>query len=107
RSAKRSRGHVDDSDEDHEEHRPGKKGKSVFSKPYAPSAALAAVMGSEEPLARHAAVKGIWAYIKERGLQDPSDKRFILCDEKLQGLFEGETRVSGFGMNKYLGAHLT
>ena len=27
-------------------------------------------------------------------------------DEKLQKLFNGETYISGFTMNKYIGAHL-
>ncbi|KAI9100663.1 SWIB/MDM2 domain-containing protein [Phlyctochytrium arcticum] len=43
-------------------------------------------------------VKGIWDYIKERDLQDPANRKFILCDGPLQELF-GTDRVSGFGMN--------
>jgi chromatin remodeling complex protein RSC6 len=31
-------------------------------------------------------------------LQDPSDKRYILCDEKLYSIFKSK-RVSSFGMN--------
>lgn len=32
-------------------------------------------------------VKRIWAYVKEHGLQDPEDRRFILCDDKMKPVF--------------------
>ncbi|KAJ3349588.1 hypothetical protein HDU83_000427 [Entophlyctis luteolus] len=66
---------------------------------------LAEVLGTTEEMPRHEVVKQIWAYIKANNLQDPSDKRFILCDEKLERLF-GVDRVSMFGMNKLLTNHL-
>ncbi|KAI9334417.1 SWIB/MDM2 domain-containing protein, partial [Obelidium mucronatum] len=84
---------------------PRKKGKSVFSRPYNLSPELQAVVGSAEPIARHEAVKQIWAYIKTNDLQDPSDRRFILCDDNLLALFK-QPRISGFSMNKFLGDHL-
>lgn len=31
--------------------------------------------------------KALWAHIKKHDLQDPSDKRFILCDATLESLF--------------------
>ena len=49
-------------------------------------------------------VKALWAHIKAHKLQDPSDGRQIICDATLKGLF-GVDRVSGFGMNKFLGPH--
>ena len=57
-------------------------------------------------MSRTEVVKFLWAYIREHNLQDPSDKRFILCDDALKAVFNGESRVSGFGMNKYLSQHL-
>lgn len=39
-------------------------------------------------------------------LQDPADRRFILCDEKLKRIFQKD-RVNSFGMNRDLTAHLT
>lgn len=51
-------------------------------------------------------VQKLWKYIKENNLQDPADRRFILCDAKLKKIFE-QDRVNSFGMNKDLSAHLT
>jgi len=50
-------------------------------------------------MARHAVVKQLWVYIKGNQLQDPSNKRKILCDEKLQALF-GKAVVDSFEMAK-------
>ncbi|KAJ3262135.1 hypothetical protein HDU77_000493 [Chytriomyces hyalinus] len=81
------------------------KSKSVFSKPYTPSEALSQVIGSSDPLPRHEAVKQIWVYIKAHDLQDPNDKRYILCDETLEAVLKSK-RISMFAMNKVLGEHL-
>ncbi|CAG8528871.1 13061_t:CDS:2 [Acaulospora colombiana] len=50
-------------------------------------------------------VKRLWMYIKENELQDPNDKRYIVCDEKLMSIFKHE-RIHSFTMNKYLTDHL-
>ncbi|KAJ3367967.1 hypothetical protein GGF31_006923 [Allomyces arbusculus] len=76
-----------------------------FHMPYAPSPALAAVVGPE-PRGRGQIVKALWNYIKACGLQDEADRRYVLCDAPLKALFDGADRVSGFGMQKYLSAHL-
>ncbi|KNE71754.1 hypothetical protein AMAG_16060 [Allomyces macrogynus ATCC 38327] len=76
-----------------------------FHMPYALSPALAAVVGPE-PRARGQVVKALWNYIKDRGLQDEADRRYVLCDAPLKALFDGADRVSGFGMQKILSAHL-
>lgn len=46
----------------------------------------------------------IFKYIKEHNLQDPNDKQYILCDEKMEGLFG--KRVKMFAMNKILSDHI-
>lgn len=51
-------------------------------------------------------VKKIWVYIKENGLQNPEDKREILCDEKLESLFDCK-RLSMFSLNKLLAPMIT
>lgn len=50
-------------------------------------------------------VKELWKHIKEHDLQDPSDRRQIICDEKLHAIFK-QSKVSMFGMNKAIGNHL-
>jgi upstream activation factor subunit UAF30 len=50
-------------------------------------------------------VKKLWEHIKANELQDPNDKRQILCDDKLQAVFK-QTQVNMFQMNKLLGNQL-
>ncbi len=70
----------------------------------APSAQLAAVIGSE-PVARPEAVKKMWDYIKAHNLQDPQDKRTIVADDKLRAVF-GKDRIGMFELAGVLGQHL-
>ncbi|KAK9691152.1 hypothetical protein RND81_09G179800 [Saponaria officinalis] len=84
-----------------------KGGPSGFLAPLQLSEAFVKFLGTgETTLSRAEAVKRIWGYIKENDLQDPSDKRRILCDEKLKELFEVDT-FNGFSVSKYLTAHLS
>ncbi|KAJ2808483.1 hypothetical protein H4R20_000871 [Coemansia guatemalensis] len=55
--------------------------------------------------ARTDVVKELWKYIKAQGLQDPKDRRYILCDQKLTLLFNTD-RLSMYEMNKLLNVHL-
>ena len=64
---------------------------------------LAVVLGKDN-CSRPEAVKMMWAYIKERDLQDPANKRNIICDDTLRGLF-GVDKFQGFSMMKYLNKH--
>lgn len=48
---------------------------------------LADVLGVEK-CSRPQVVKLLWAYIKDNNLQNPDDKRQIICDTKLQALFK-------------------
>lgn len=75
-----------------------------FKRPLLLSPALAQFLQIEK-LDRPQVVKRIWDYIKEQKLQDPSDKRYILCDKKLQNVFEVD-RLHMFTMNKVLATHL-
>lgn len=47
---------------------------------------LQEVLGVPE-VSRGEALKLIWGYIKANNLQDPSNKKIIVCDEKLKKLF--------------------
>ncbi|KAI9028352.1 SWIB/MDM2 domain-containing protein, partial [Phycomyces nitens] len=85
---------------------PKPKRKTGLDKPLIPSPALSAVLGGDTELSRPEIVKKLWVYIKSNELQDPADRRFILCDNKLRSLF-GQDRVNSFLMNRDLSAHLT
>lgn len=50
-------------------------------------------------------MKKIWAYIREHDLQDPKNRRNILCDEALHSLFRVKT-IDMFQMNKALAKHI-
>jgi len=77
----------EEEEEEEEEARPKKKGKGgglaapVYLKP-----ALATFMGKDSA-GRPEVVKEIWRHAKELNLQDPKDKRYIVCDERLFAVF--------------------
>jgi upstream activation factor subunit UAF30 len=52
-------------------------------------------------LSRGEAVKKLWEYIKEKELQNPADKRVILCDSKLEQLFKRK-KINMFKMSAEL-----
>ncbi|KAL3651116.1 hypothetical protein CASFOL_007519 [Castilleja foliolosa] len=56
-------------------------------------------------LARTEVVKRLWCYIKENNLQDPSNRRNILCDDTLRNLFAVDT-IDMFQMSKALTKHV-
>ncbi|KAK5173562.1 uncharacterized protein LTR77_002243 [Saxophila tyrrhenica] len=92
---------VHNSDSDAKE---AKVRKGGFHKPMHLSPALTSLLGHSE-LSRPQTVKKIWAYVKERDLQDPSDKRQIRCDEAMRAVFK-QDKVHMFTMNKLLAQHL-
>ncbi|KAJ2859992.1 hypothetical protein GGI22_002838 [Coemansia erecta] len=75
-----------------------------LSKPMKLSAKLSAFL-DQKYCARTDVVKNLWKYIKENNLQDPEDKRYILCDAKLVDIFQTE-RLYMYTMNKLLNDHL-
>ena len=79
---------------------------SALSKPMTLTPALAAVVGAG-PMARSDVVKQLWVYIKANNLQDPSNKRNIMADEKLKVGFGGKAVVDMFEMTKLVSAHLS
>ncbi|GHJ85987.1 hypothetical protein NliqN6_2389 [Naganishia liquefaciens] len=76
-----------------------------FNKPLQLSQALSTLLG-ESQASRPQVVKMLWAYIKGNGLQDPEDKRYILCDDKMMEVFK-EPRVHMMTMNKVLSSHFS
>ncbi|KAG1155749.1 hypothetical protein G6F37_008259 [Rhizopus arrhizus] len=85
---------------------PKPKRNTGLSKPLILSASLSVIMGGDKELSRPEIVKRLWTYIKTNQLQDPADRRFILCDNNLRSIFQKD-RVNSFGMNRDLTAHLT
>ncbi len=67
---------------------------------------LADVVGAKE-LARPEVVKQLWTYIKEKGLQDPANKRLINPDSKLAKVFGTKDPVQMFAMMKLISKHMS
>jgi chromatin remodeling complex protein RSC6 len=80
------------------------KKNSAFMKALKPSPELASVIGPDA-LPRTEVTKRLWAYIKENNLQNPANKRNILCDEKLRAVM-GKGEVTMFEMTGLVGKHL-
>ncbi|CAE6527034.1 unnamed protein product [Rhizoctonia solani] len=75
------------------------KKRGGYQKEYALSPVLAAFTGVP------AIVKKLWDHIKAHNLQNPQDKREILCDDQMKGLF-GVDKINMFQMNKVIGVHI-
>ncbi|XP_073157666.1 uncharacterized protein [Henckelia pumila] len=59
----------------------------------------------EPALPRTEIVKQLWAYIRKHNLQDPGNKRKIICDDALRVVFETNC-TDMFKMNKLLAKHI-
>ncbi|VVA98182.1 unnamed protein product [Arabis nemorensis] len=94
-----------ESDEEKEE-RPlkAKKRGNGFTKVCQLSPKLGEFIGTSQ-LARTEVVKKMWVYIREKNLQDPKDRRKILCDKSLHSLFHVKS-INMFQMNKALSKHI-
>lgn len=82
-----------------------RKPNAAFMKPMTPSAILSEVVGAA-PLPRTEVTKKVWEYIKAKNLQNPTNKRNIIADEKLKAVFGGKKEVTMFEMTKLISAHL-
>ncbi|KAJ1405535.1 SWIB/MDM2 domain [Sesbania bispinosa] len=65
---------------------------------------LQAIVG-ESALPRTEIVRQLWAYIRKNNLQDPGNKRKIICDDALRLVFETDC-TDMFKMNKLLAKHI-
>ncbi|KAI5463549.1 SWIB/MDM2 domain-containing protein [Mariannaea sp. PMI_226] len=81
-----------------------RKAGGGFQKPFNLSPTLSELCG-ETQLSRPQVVKKLWEHIKANELQDPKDKRQIICDEKMHAVFK-QSKVDMFRMNKEIGNHL-
>ncbi|KAL9637594.1 MAG: hypothetical protein Q9164_002098 [Protoblastenia rupestris] len=76
-----------------------------FHKELMLSTPLSALLDNEIKLSRPQTVKRIWAYVRAHELQDPNDKRMILCDDSMRAVFK-QDKVHMFTMNKILNQNL-
>ncbi|OJA19290.1 hypothetical protein AZE42_08727 [Rhizopogon vesiculosus] len=108
RKTKKSAKMVDSGDEDGSEEKSKKKrsggARGGFAKEYMLSESLSVVVGVDK-LSRPQVVKKLWEYIRGHDLQNPSNKREILCDDAMRAVF-GTEKIDMFRMNKVLGRHL-
>ena len=50
--------------------------------------------------------KKLWAYLKEKNLQDPDNKQWFTPDDTMAGIF-GTEKIKCFSMAKYLERHFS
>ncbi|KAG4931906.1 hypothetical protein JHK87_045908 [Glycine soja] len=66
---------------------------------------LQAVVGEPAMPRTEVIVRQLWAYIKKNNLQDPGNKRKIICDDALRLVFETDC-TDMFKMNQLLAKHI-
>ena len=69
------------------------------------SEAMRAVVGVPA-LSRPSVTSALWDYIRANNLQNPNDKRQIICDENFKAVMGGNETVTMFSMNKHITPHL-
>lgn len=55
-----------------------------------------------DKLSRPQTVKKLWDYIRRNNLQNPDNRKEIICDDKFRALFNVD-KIDMFAMNKQLG----
>ncbi|XP_068634191.1 uncharacterized protein [Aristolochia californica] len=81
-----------------------KGGPGGLNKVCGVSPALQVIVG-EPTMPRTQIVKQLWAYIRKNNLQDPNNKRKIICNDELKLVFETDC-TDMFKMNKLLAKHI-
>ncbi|XP_028755958.1 upstream activation factor subunit spp27-like [Neltuma alba] len=83
---------------------PKSRGSTALQKMIPVSPQLGKFLGASES-SRAGAVKKVWDHIKLHNLQNPTNKREIVCDEKLKTIFNGKDRISFTEIARYLSNH--
>ena len=86
--------------------RPQRALGAPFMKPVTPSKQLAKIVGAA-PIPRTEVTMRLWAYIKQNGLQDKSNKMMINADAALKDVCGGKAFVNMFEMTKFVSKHLS
>ncbi|KAM3575742.1 hypothetical protein VYU27_002361 [Nannochloropsis oceanica] len=82
-----------------------KKKAGGYNKEQAWSEEMTAFLGRGY-MSRPQVTKHVWDYIKEKDLQNPADRRVILCDPVLKSLFGGVEKINMFKMPKAINKHV-
>jgi len=82
-----------------------KKKGGGYNKEQAWSEEMTAFLGRGY-MSRPQVTKHVWDYIKEKDLQNPADRRVILCDPVLKSLFGGVEKINMFKMPKAINKHV-
>ncbi|CAL4892033.1 unnamed protein product [Urochloa decumbens] len=82
-----------------------KRAASGITKPKPISPELREFVGGAAELPRTEAIKLVWAHIKGNNLQDPNNKKIIVCDDKLKKIFGGRDRVGFLEISGLLNPH--
>ena len=82
-----------------------KKTTKSLGKPLPLSPELQAIVGAEE-LARTEVTKKVWEYIKAKDLQNPSNKRQIVPDDKLSKVFGHSDTIDMMKLAGLLSKHI-
>lgn len=77
---------------------------SGLFKPLSVSPVMKKFLGVSE-VTRPEATKKIWEHIKANNLQNPANKREILCDEKLKAILGQKENVDMFEIAKLISPH--
>ncbi|CAH9144605.1 unnamed protein product [Cuscuta epithymum] len=83
--------------------KPGVRG---LMKPRRVSPEMQAFLGGVAETPRTQVVKAVWDHIKKHNLQDPTEKRIIVCDEKLKKIFGGRDRVGFLDIAGLISPHI-
>lgn len=76
-----------------------------LQQPVEPDEQLGKIVG-QQAQPRTQMIKRIWEYIRSHELQDAKDKRMIVPDQQLAGLFGGKKKVSMFEISGMLNQHV-
>jgi len=82
-----------------------KKGTHAWNRPLPLSSELADVVGAKE-LTRGEVTKKVWEYIKANDLQDPSNRRLIVPDNKLKKIFGQPEPIDMLQLSAILSKHI-
>jgi len=78
---------------------------ALFMQPKKISKSLGKVIGFKDK-PRTECIKRIWKYIKKHNLQNPKNRRNILCDKILEEIF-GKKEITMFELTKLIQKHIT